>query len=183
MGIVRAHSKPNHLRQIIVCRRASSHLCCRPMNCYRNFHRAVEVAIPHDKTLLTTHWGPPCMLVLHRARDWVAETLEWLATEVLTAQDSSHAGGVSFTSARMGAMPGAAAGADEQSVSTFLGAEAQTSPEHKERLRRDFVDLVSHQQQQQQFEKGRLVACLLSCGAASASACMHCWHTLGFCLN
>lgn len=76
-------------------------------------------------------------LILSRARDWVAETLEWLATEVLAGQDRAPGAG-----GRMGPGAFAAAGDRQADVCAFLGADAQASPEQVQKLKSELVDTV-----------------------------------------
>jgi hypothetical protein len=65
----------------------------------------------------------------------VAETLEWLATEVL-------AGHVKHAGAAAAMMPAGSAAEGTYTYSAFLGAGPQAGVEEKERLRADFVDTV-----------------------------------------
>jgi hypothetical protein len=74
--------------------------------------------------------------VVFRAREWVAETLEWLATEVL-AVHVKHAG-----AAAAAMLPAGGAAEGSYTYSAFLGAGPQAGVEEKERLRADFVDTV-----------------------------------------
>lgn len=84
-----------------------------------------------------------CLYGHCRAREWVAETLEWLATEVLAGQDR-HTGGQPWSSNPYGSSGmGGAGAADRRSISAFLGAATQATPQDRERLRADFVDTVS----------------------------------------